>query len=308
MKVSIITPVLDGEAYIQGCLTSIRNQTHEDWEHIVVDGGSTDRTLAILSENEDRRRTVISEKDRGMYDALNKGFRIASGQVFAYLNIDDFYQVRALEAVSKIFSTYSDVSWICGYPSSSRDGVIRRVRQDAIYVRKAISAGLFDGKPLRYLNQESMFWRSSLHREVGGFPEDLRLGGDFWLWTRFSALTELVKVNALLATWGEREGQLSGSFRAEYMGEVKAVQERDSLFSNLSPVILRLARYWRIARPFKILQKAVLGRINPEWLEAEEIIFERDKRCSRKRSVIPLDHSYRRELLQRVLRVQRGDR
>ena len=91
MKISIVTPVLD-DVRVAGALDSILSQNHEhQLEIIVVDGGSTDGTLEVLEGYRDRVTTLISEPDSGMYDAMNKGIRQATGDVVGILNADDQY-------------------------------------------------------------------------------------------------------------------------------------------------------------------------------------------------------------------------
>ena len=91
MKVSIITVVFNNNLTIRDTINSILNQTHNDIEYIIVDGGSTDGTLEIINEFKDRISVVISEADMGIYDAMNKGLKIASGEIVGILNSDDIY-------------------------------------------------------------------------------------------------------------------------------------------------------------------------------------------------------------------------
>ena len=89
---SIVTPTLNRRELLEWTLRSIRGQSYPDLEHVVVDGGSTDGTLALLAEFEGTYPLRwISEPDGGMYNAINKGLRMASGDILAYLNSDDLY-------------------------------------------------------------------------------------------------------------------------------------------------------------------------------------------------------------------------
>ena len=91
-KVSIVTACYNSEKYIEDCIKSIMRQTYDNVEHIIVDGGSTDGTLDIIKKYENQyNMRWISEKDNGMYDAITKGFRMASGEIYAWLNSDDMY-------------------------------------------------------------------------------------------------------------------------------------------------------------------------------------------------------------------------
>src|SRR3989338_7817490 len=91
MKVSIITGVLNRVNTIDGCLRSILGQSYKDIEHIIVDGGSTDATLDVIYRYKDKVARVVSGPDNGIYDALNKGLRLAQGDIIGILHSDDFY-------------------------------------------------------------------------------------------------------------------------------------------------------------------------------------------------------------------------
>lgn len=102
MKVSIITPCLNSEKTIRDTLESVLNQTYKNIEYIVVDGGSTDGTLEIIKEYLPQfsgRMKYVSEKDRGIYDAMNKGIKMSHGTLIGIINSDDYYELNAVENV-----------------------------------------------------------------------------------------------------------------------------------------------------------------------------------------------------------------
>lgn len=91
MKVSIITATYNSEKSIQRAIDSVASQNYADIEHIIIDGGSTDNTLSIIKSNNGKISRIISEKDKGIYDALNKGIKIATGNIIGFLNSDDVF-------------------------------------------------------------------------------------------------------------------------------------------------------------------------------------------------------------------------
>ena len=91
MKISIITVSYNSEKTIADCITSVVKQSYSDIEYIVIDGKSTDTTMEIIASFGDQISKVVSEKDKGMYDAINKGIRMASGDIIGVLNSDDYY-------------------------------------------------------------------------------------------------------------------------------------------------------------------------------------------------------------------------
>jgi glycosyltransferase involved in cell wall biosynthesis len=103
--ISIITPVYNGARYIEGCIKTVIDQNHQNFEHIVVDGGSTDGTVEIISRyaaTYDHIRWV-SDQDKGQSEAMNRGFKMSSGDIIGYLNVDDYFNPGAFDAVLPYF-------------------------------------------------------------------------------------------------------------------------------------------------------------------------------------------------------------
>ena len=108
MKISIITATYNSEEYILDCLQSIASQTYSNIEHIIIDGGSTDQTPDIIKSTQSVTKW-ISEPDNGIYDALNKGVQMASGDVIGLLHSDDiFYSKNTVERISSLFTANGD--------------------------------------------------------------------------------------------------------------------------------------------------------------------------------------------------------
>src|ERR1700761_5899979 len=106
MKISIITPCLNAETSIVRAIESVRDQNYKNWEHIIVDGGSTDGTLAILAKYPHLK--VRSGPDAGQADAMNKGIEMASGDIISFLNADDYYFPEAFLKVAEAFDDQTD--------------------------------------------------------------------------------------------------------------------------------------------------------------------------------------------------------
>lgn len=104
MKISVITPTYNSESVIKDCIESVANQSYKNFEHLVIDGASTDRTLQILQEYQNHLTVLLSQPDHGIYDAMNKGINLATGSVIGFLNSDDFYiNNNILTKVADIF-------------------------------------------------------------------------------------------------------------------------------------------------------------------------------------------------------------
>lgn len=180
---SIVIPTLNQGPFIEDTLLSILWQGYDNVEIIVVDGGSTDETPAVLERYRPWIRVLISEPDRGQSDAINKGFRRASGSILAWLNSDDIYLPGAFRTVLGCFAADTSGRWVIGSGDiiSADQRFLRHVpaREGSEQTLLAIEKDCF-------LLQQSCFWSASLWQEAGGVDEGLSLLMDYDLWWRFS--------------------------------------------------------------------------------------------------------------------------
>ena len=114
--ISVVTPVFNGEAYIENCLKTVINQHCRNAEHIIIDGNSHDSTVDIIKRYtaDYRHISLLSESDKGQSDAMNKGISIASGDVLAILNVDDYYEPGALNRVTSLFKNLTEPALLVG--------------------------------------------------------------------------------------------------------------------------------------------------------------------------------------------------
>lgn len=124
--ISIITVVYNGERYLEETIKSVMAQTYPYVEYIVIDGGSTDGTLGIIERYEDQISKWVSESDKGLYDAMNKGIRMASGEIIGMINSDDTYEPEAVQIVVDAFQRYPDKRIFHGDRNDiSEDGTVK---------------------------------------------------------------------------------------------------------------------------------------------------------------------------------------
>lgn len=165
-KVSIIVPTLNAEATVEHCLQSVLNQTYERRETIVVDGGSTDRTLSILDGFRGRINLIKDASDRGVYDAMNKGVRAATGDWVYFLGADD--SLASVDILERIFS---------------RDLAAVDVVYGDVFMQRSRTryAGRFDIYKLSKKNicHQAIFYRRRLFSVVGMFDLDYPLWADY---------------------------------------------------------------------------------------------------------------------------------
>ncbi len=167
MKISVITVVRNGADVLEETMRSVLEQDYPDVEYLVIDGASTDGTLAVAERRRDRLSVLLSEPDGGIYEAMNKGIRLATGEVIGLLNAGDRYLPGALRLVAESFrkeGTEGRIFW--GDVEYSRHGRVRGFRPENLF------RGAFAPHP-------SMFVPRSVYETVGLYDETFRLLGDY---------------------------------------------------------------------------------------------------------------------------------
>lgn len=176
MKISIITVVFNNEKTIKAALNSVLGQTYKDIEYIIIDGKSKDNTVSIIKEYENKLGYFISEKDFGIYDAMNKGIKAATGDVIGILNSDDLYQdSTVLDRVMTQFIqnpaldiVYGDLVYV---KSDNVDKVVRNWKSNAYYTN-FFENGNVPPHP-------SLFVKKKVYEEAGLFNLDFKLAADY---------------------------------------------------------------------------------------------------------------------------------
>lgn len=198
--VSIVTPSYNSARYIERTIQSILRQDIPKLEYIIIDGNSQDGTQDIIRRYEDQLHYWISEPDKGMYDALQKGFDKSTGEIMGWLNSDDIYGDWTLKNVVTIFETFPEVEWITSLRPliwDLKDNVVD-VNVLPGYSKRGFFQGEYSGVSrfiIQQIQQESTFWRRSLWDRAGArMDTSLRLAGDFELWSRFFQHSELIGV------------------------------------------------------------------------------------------------------------------
>ena len=113
-KITIITVTKNSEKYLEKNILSVINQNYKNYEHIIIDGKSTDKTIDIVNKYENKIKYFISEKDKGLYDAMNKGIKKSTGDIIGILNSDDIYYKKSLVVVNNYFNKYKDLDFLFG--------------------------------------------------------------------------------------------------------------------------------------------------------------------------------------------------
>lgn len=171
--ISVITPVCNGERFIESCIRVVIEQACSNVEHIIIDGSSTDRTVEIIKQYADNYPHIrwISEKDKGQSDAMNKGIAMAKGEITAILNVDDFYEPNVLNRVSETFKSLPLPSLLVANCNVLSDGdVVNFVNKPA---RLKLSDLLLGFSVNQFpLNPSAYFYHTCLHEKIGLYKVD----------------------------------------------------------------------------------------------------------------------------------------
>jgi glycosyltransferase involved in cell wall biosynthesis len=202
----MVTAVYNGEAYLEETIRSIVEQGYPNLEYIIVNDGSSDRTVEIIRRYEQHLACWVNQENQGLYAALNAGFARSTGEVMGWLNASDRLHHRGLFVVGSVFAAFPQIDWITGRPTALNDrgmpvfvGDLRR------WSRYRFLAGAN-----RHIQQESTFWRRGLWEKAGGkLDASYRAEGDFELWVRFFRHAQLYPVDALIGAYRFHEDALS---------------------------------------------------------------------------------------------------
>jgi hypothetical protein len=194
-RIALVTPVFNSARYIEQTIRSVLAQNYPNLEYFIIDGGSTDGTLNIIRQYEKEISGWISEPDRGMYDAINKGFARTSGEIMGWISATDLLHPGGLAVVGSVFRDLPQIDWITGRPTGfSEDGMTVTTLDVPRWSRSRFLAGAN-----RYIQQESTFWRRSLWEKAGSHVDaSHRSASDFELWLRFFHHAQLYPVDALI--------------------------------------------------------------------------------------------------------------
>ncbi|MGE6568349.1 glycosyltransferase family 2 protein [Shewanella vesiculosa] len=237
MKVSIITVCYNSERTIEDTLKSISQQTYPNIEHIIIDGNSSDSTNDIVERYADSVAIHVSESDNGLYDAMNKGIKLATGDVIGILNSDDVFaskhslQDLMLNFDESVDGVYSDLVYV----SENDLSKVTRLYSSKIFNKSLIRFGIMLPHPTFYV-------RKKHYENFGLYKTDYRVSADFELLTRFvSQNLNLMRSDKI--TIKMREGGISSSglmWRIHQNFEIVRACKENNIYTNIFMVMLKL--------------------------------------------------------------------
>lgn len=249
--VSIITPSYNQGRFIEETIVSVLTQDYPRIEYIVMDGGSTDETLDKLRKYESRL-TWYSEKDKGQSAAINKGLRLAKGEILAYLNSDDTYLPGAItRAVQYLTVENPDEPFVYGqgYYITAEGAIIKKYNTEP-----------FDFHHLAedcYICQPATFWKRDVIEKIGLFDEDLHYAMDYEYWIRIAhQYGTLGYMREYLANARMYPETKTMSKQLEASGEILNLLKKHYGSGNVPP-------HWIYAYAHYYMERRVSGRIRP---------------------------------------------
>lgn len=242
MKITIITVVFNGERFLEDCIKSVIAQDYENIEYIIIDGASTDGSLAIANRYRGKLATLISEKDRGMYDALNKGIALASGDVIGILNADDMLaSVDVISCVAKMFATpnidgvYGDLNYV----NQTNPTKVHRKWKGKSYSLRSIGRGWMPAHPTLYLKKD-------VFNRFGNYSLDFGTAADYELMLRmlYKFKINAVYLNKLMVLM--RTGGISNASMAHrkhaFNNDLKAIKQNGIKMPYLTLVLKKMRK------------------------------------------------------------------
>ncbi len=248
MKISVITVVFNAGDTIEDTILSVHRQTHADREHIIIDGNSTDNTKSIIERHRDKISIYLSEPDKGLYDAMNKGIRLATGDVTGFLNADDVYaNDNVLSTINREFEKgridgcYGDLIYVSRY---SQEKIIRYWRSK-MYTPGLCRRGWMPPHPTFYLKSEVL-------RACGGFNLAYRFQSDYELCLRLFEIEKIRTSYIPQVLVKMRMGGVSNnSLRNIFAGNMEAYKACKTYFPKTTPffipgkILSRLNQFFR---------------------------------------------------------------
>jgi glycosyltransferase involved in cell wall biosynthesis len=191
---------------------------------------------------------VVRQENTGMYEAINRGFAQATGDIYAWINADDLYQPGAFAAVANTFHTFSEIEWLKGICSTvDMDSKVTALGHCYVYRQDWLAKGIY-GQESYFVQQDSVFWKAALWKEVAPMPKEYRSAADYWLWIQMAKHAPLWSLNVPVSCFRKREGQISKGI-AKYKAEQWDARPRRSTAAWIARLFFTPQS--RLGKPFE---------------------------------------------------------
>jgi glycosyltransferase involved in cell wall biosynthesis len=241
MKISIITVCYNSATTIEKTILSVASQTYKNIEYIIIDGNSKDNTLAIVKRHEDKVSKWISEPDKGLYDAMDKGIAMASGDLIGILNSDDTFNSNTIiEEIANFHIQNSIEASVGNIIQHKENGKIVRLYSSKYWNPEKLKIGFMPPHP-------SIFFKKELFDKFGNYDLGFKIGADYELITRFFLKNKITWKYSGITTTAMLVGGLSSSGASSYKlitQEIqKALNMNGIIFSSFK---IKMRFFWKI--------------------------------------------------------------
>jgi len=250
MKISIITVVYNNAHVIKSAIDSVLNQTYENIEYIIIDGKSIDGTVEIIQSYGDKINKFVSEPDCGIYDAMNKGLKLATGDVVGILNSDDFYISNdVISKVNEIFKEHSVESMFADlvYVTAKNLNKVIRYYDSSYFSPDKFAYGWMPAHPTFFVKKEA-------YEKYGYFKTDYKIAADYELLARFLNKNSLSYFYLQLPIVKMRTGGVSTTWKSLYINSIEQLRacRENGIKSNIVKILskypLKLKGYFKSCR------------------------------------------------------------
>jgi len=253
-KISIVMPSFNQVAYIERSLLSLINQNYPNLEILVIDGGSEDGTVRIIEKYKQHIAYWVSEPDRGQSDALNKGFGLATGEIFGWLNSDDIYMPDSLRLAAVAFRQHPSKQIVFGdwRTIDEQDNILAHEYAFPVSVSQTKYEGVS-------INAQAMFWRRSVHERFGEFDVALYNTMDYQMVLAFGIQegeSAFLRISQTLGCFRRYDGQKTGPANQErqlrehrYLAQRYCYPNKYTAIGEIKRFFFRVRRaYWYVRR------------------------------------------------------------
>lgn len=261
-KISIVTPSLNQGELIEETIRSILLQNYPNFEYIIIDGGSSDNTLAVIRKYQPWITHWISEADNGQSEAINKGLKISTGSIFNWINADDLLAPGALEAVGRAFMN-TGCSALCGYTKIFNHAT----RQEERSVRMWIGQNAEETFIYPDFYYQGIFFLKDIISNLGGVNPTLHYMMDFELWRKFianSGINRVALIDDVLGMYRDHEQSKTSTKTNYFVQEILMIDvyiskifKFPSFYSDYINNKITVANYyqtqeWKVGHHFKV--------------------------------------------------------
>lgn len=235
-KISVVTPSYNQAQFLEKTILSVLNQNYPNLEYIIIDGGSSDGSTEIIKKYEKYLAYWVSEKDKGMYEAINKGLKIATGDILAYLNSDDLYNPDTLKIIAQYLTRNSETMAIY----SDCEMIDKNDNFLYIYHFPKFKFSNYIALNWSYIPQPTTFWRRIINEKLGNFDVSFKMAGDYEFFARIGKHFKIDKLDLNLSKFRLHNSSLTSTHKNINRDEVLRIHNMYGVKRDIFTEIRRI--------------------------------------------------------------------